>query len=1094
MTALRLLLLEEDLGDAERVTAALKSQGVEAELLRVESHDRALKALQSEPFDLILSNYGLPGWDGMAVLETARELRPEVPFIFVAAALGEAVAIAALTNGATDYVLKHRLERLGAAVQRSLRLAQDQRNQQSGLHHQIETALQQSNDRFYRAMRAVQGIVFEWNLQTKLVYRSEGLFQLIGVRAEDAPPTVQWWLERMHPDDRDQLEAGFSALATGTERYETEYRVWHEAGGWVDVWERGYLQWNLQGEVTIVVGFTTDISDRKRVEAERERIQAELRQKTAILDVINESVPTPIFVKDRQGRIIYANPATLAVLGRPAAEVIGYYDIDLYPNPEDAADVMANDRRIMESGELEVVEESPDGVRTFLGMKVPYRNEAGEVVGLIGIANDITERKRAEEALQQNEARLRLIIESAKDYAIFTLTLDGIIASWNSGAERLLGYAEAEAIGCSGSIIFTAEDVEQGRPDWEIATALAQGRAENERWHVRQDGSRFWASGLMTPLVDEAGQPQGFVKILQDKTAQKQAGDRLRLLYETTRDLLATDQPLALMHNLFTRLTSHLDLHFYYNFIVAERDHQPMLHLSNYEGISAAMAQTIEWVPFGQYFCGLVAQRQEQLVLDHQQIATHPNAGVLRDLGATAYAGQPLVVHGRLIGTLSFASRTRPRFTPAEIDLLQSTCDQVAIALERTNLMLSLQQQAEQLKRANRIKDEFLAVLSHELRSPLNPILGWARLLQTGNLNEAQQAEALKTIERNAKLQTQLIEDLLDISRIMQGKLTLTVAATSLRFVISAAVETVRLAAEANQIAIVLDSATEVIVAGDAARLQQVMWNLLSNAVKFTPPGGRVTVELRQIDRLAQIRVSDTGKGIQPTFLPHVFEYFRQEDGSTTRKFGGLGLGLAIVRQIVEMHGGAVWAESEGENCGASFTVQLPVLGAGVAGAGGGSDASNLQLSVLSAPLGGWRILLVEDDADTREFQVFLLEQSGATVAAAASGCEALEILEQFTPDLLISDIGMAEMDGYMLIQQIRRLEAANSHIPQETGQSPALHRTAIPAIALTAYAADIDQQRALQMGFQAHLTKPFEPEQLLRVIVSLLQGSQKQR
>ncbi|NJN87475.1 MAG: PAS domain S-box protein [Leptolyngbyaceae cyanobacterium SL_7_1] len=411
--------------------------------------------------------------------------------------------------------------------------------------------------------------------------------------------------------------------------------------------------------------------------SERKRIEEELRQKTAILDVINESVPTPIFVKDRQGRIIYANPATLQVLGKSASEVIGYCDSDLYPNPDDAAQVMDNDRRIMESGQMEVVEESPDGVRTFLGMKVPYRNERGEVIGLIGISNDISDRKQAEEALQENEARLRLIIESAKDYAIFTLDLNGIIDSWNSGAERLLGYSEAEAIGCEGQMIFTPEDNAVGQSQWEIHTALTQGRAENERWHVRQDRSRFWASGLMMPLVDEAGHPQGLVKILQDKTAQKQASDRLQLLYETTSDLLATDQPMALMHNLFHRLAVQLDLQYYYNFMVEEKDNQWMLHLSNHAGISEQAARAIEWVKFGDHLCGLVAQERRQIVLDRSELAHHPNAQTLCALGTTAYAGQPLLVRGKLLGTLSFASCTRHHFTPAEIDLLQSTCDQV---------------------------------------------------------------------------------------------------------------------------------------------------------------------------------------------------------------------------------------------------------------------------------------------------------------------------------------------------------------------------------------------------------------------------------
>ncbi|MBD2120970.1 ATP-binding protein [Trichocoleus sp. FACHB-262] len=389
---------------------------------------------------------------------------------------------------------------------------------------------------------------------------------------------------------------------------------------------------------------------------------------------------------------------------------------------------------------------------------------------------------------------------------------------------------------------------------------------------------------------------------------------------------------------------------------------------------------------------------------------------------------------------------------------------------EREHLLQREQAARATAERANRIKDEFLAVLSHELRSPLNPILGWTRLLQNGKLDATRQAEAIATIERNAKLQSQLIEDLLDIARIMQGKLTLTATPTSLLFVISAALETVQLAAEAKSIAIVLDLTSDIApIFGDAARLQQVVWNLLTNAVKFTPSGGQVTVELRQIGQSAQIQVIDTGKGINPDFLPHVFEYFRQEDGSTTRRFGGLGLGLAIVRQIVELHGGMVRAESAGENQGATFIVQLPVMPQTASI----SPRPSRTQTETEAPLDNIQVLLVDDDTDTREFQAFLLEQNGAKVTAVSSGLAALEVLEQSIPDVIVSDVGMPHMDGYMLMQQLRAL-------PLERGGQT-------PAIALTAYAGELNYQQALQAGFQQHLTKPVEPDKLIKAITTLI-------
>ncbi|MEH1909459.1 hybrid sensor histidine kinase/response regulator [Nostoc sp.] len=388
--------------------------------------------------------------------------------------------------------------------------------------------------------------------------------------------------------------------------------------------------------------------------------------------------------------------------------------------------------------------------------------------------------------------------------------------------------------------------------------------------------------------------------------------------------------------------------------------------------------------------------------------------------------------------------------------------------LEREQLLERERVAREQAEAANRIKDEFLAVLSHELRTPLNPILGWSKLLQKVKLDEARTKQALTTIERNALLQAELIEDLLDVSRILQGKLSLTSSPISLASTIRAALETVQLAAEAKFIRIESNLDAEIgLVLGDSTRLQQVIWNLLSNAVKFTPASGRVEVRLQQVDNQAQITVSDTGKGISPHFLPYVFDYFCQADGATTRKFGGLGLGLAIVRHLVELHGGTIQASSQGEGMGATFTLKFPLM------PNQPIVNQDSQLSEPSLSLHGIQILVVDDDTDTRDFVAFLLEQVGARVITAASALEALEVLTQSKPNVLLSDIGLPEMDGYMLMRQIRAL------LPQDGGQ--------IPAIALTSYAGEIDEKRALKVGFQRHISKPVDPDNLVKAIVNLI-------
>lgn len=373
----------------------------------------------------------------------------------------------------------------------------------------------------------------------------------------------------------------------------------------------------------------------------------------------------------------------------------------------------------------------------------------------------------------------------------------------------------------------------------------------------------------------------------------------------------------------------------------------------------------------------------------------------------------------------------------------------------------------ERAEAANRVKDEFLAIVSHELRTPLNPILGWSKLLCHGKVNATTTKAALETIERNARLQAQLIDDLLDVSRILRGKLNLTWQSIDLSFVVHAALETVRLAADAKSLTLQLHLEEPLApVRGDATRLQQIVWNLLSNAVKFTPEHGRIELYLSTLGSQVQLRISDTGQGISADFLPYVFDTFRQADSSTTRAIGGLGLGLAITRHLVELHGGTIRAESLGEGHGATFTLLLPILKS-VVDEPALALSTTLSLDPSALTLEGAKILVVDDDPDTREFLGFLLREYGATVTLAASAIEALAAFAQTKPDLVLSDLGMPEVDGYMLIQRLRAMPQGKD----------------VPAIALTAYAAETTQQRVISAGFQKHIAKPVEPTDLIMAI-----------
>ncbi|HYW18134.1 MAG TPA: ATP-binding protein [Nodularia sp. (in: cyanobacteria)] len=562
--------------------------------------------------------------------------------------------------------------------------------------------------------------------------------------------------------------------------------------------------------------------------------------------------------------------------------------------------------------------------------------------------------RQIQDSLRQSEERYRLLVEGVTNYAIFMLDPNGNFTSWNIGAERILGYQEAEVIGQPFERIFSPEAIERGQPQQVLKKAVTEGFSKENRWHLRKDGKFFWAHCVITPLRDENGNLRGFSKIMQDITERKQ-----------------------------------------------------------------------------------VEEEKEQLLLREQ------------------------------------AAR-------AVSEAAQSAAEA-----------------------ANRSKDEFLAIVSHELRTPMTAIIGWAGMLQTGALDEAKVTLALEIIERNANLQMQLIEDLLDISRIVRGELSLSIDWVDLVEVITAAIEVVQSLADAKSIQIetILDTSIEKI-SGDSDRLQQVVLNILTNAIKFTPNNGRVKVRLSNevgnrewacrersrtgvgvgkefsqpsIPNYVQIQVSDTGKGISADFLPHVFERFCQADSSHTRSDKGLGLGLAIARHVVELHGGTIQAQSQGIGQGATFTVKLPILEE----SRGESLSPSSPSSPLSPPspsspnlLTNLRVLVVDDEADVRQWITAVLEEGGAKVSTFSSTRQVLEALEELHPDVLISDIGMPDEDGYTLMRKIREIEA------EQGGR--------IPALALTGYARVEDYKEALAAGFQLHVAKPVRAAELIAVVASL--------
>ena len=662
---------------------------------------------------------------------------------------------------------------------------------------------------------------------------------------------------------------------------------------------------------------------------------------------------------------------------------------------------------------------------------------------------------------------LSAIIESADD-AVISKTLDGIITSWNQGAERIFGYTADEVIGKPVTILIP-HDCQDEEPAI-LARLRAGDRIEHyETVRLRKDGRPIYISLTVSPIKGPNGEIVGASKIARDITEQKQARKaldealvRLRLALEAARlgdwswdaktDVVSLSETAGRILGIPVGRT------------VTRSEMRKLLSEEDRERTRVAVDEALA----------------KHTDYDIEYRLSRDNSEVwISGKGRGLYADD-----GTLLGMLGFVQDISTRKSNEET--LREQAEELRTLSEmRTRLYEAAQkaraeaeQAARQAEESSRLKEEFLATISHELRTPLSAILGWARMLRLGQLSPENSVKALDTIERNARAQAQLVDDLLDVSRIITGKLRMDVRPSDPNSFIDAAVEAVRPAAEAKGVRVqkVVDTGA-VSIPGDPVRLQQVVWNLLSNAIKFTPRGGRVQIRSERVNSHLEIVVSDTGQGISRDFLPHVFDRFRQADQKTSRQHGGMGLGLAIVRHLVEMHGGTVSANSDGEGKGATFTVSLPVAPVYKVDPSVGrvhpAARDLLPPDDVTDRLDELTILVVDDEADTRELLRQGLEYCGATVRVAGSAAEAVEAITVKTPDILISDIGMPGVDGYDLIREIRRLPAAKG------GK--------VPAIALTAYTRTEDRLQALRAGYDMHVPKPVELAELVAVAASVV-------
>jgi PAS domain S-box-containing protein len=784
------------------------------------------------------------------------------------------------------------------------------------------------------------------------------------------------------------------------------------------------------GEIIGGVGVIRDITERKRVED----MANEAHQR---LTFHVENSPLAVIEWDNDFRVSRWAPSAERLFGWEAHEVMGkrVSDWDLV-FPDDLEAVFEVGYRQRQAKERHGVSRNRNYTKNGKVLHCEWYNSTlydtdGHLVSILSLVLDVTASKHIEQALRESEEQYRLLFES-NPHAMWVYDLETLkfLAVNDSSIDRY-GYSREEFLSMTIRDIRPPEDVEA------LSAYLSSPNADLDHageWrHRKKDGGVINVE-ITSHRLDFGGRSAEFV-LANDITERKRAEEALRESEDRYRDLVDNSHELMCTHDLEGRVISV---------------NPWAAHILGYPQ-EALIGLNVR--------AGLTPEYRDQF---EEYIKAIKENGFARGIMQVKTASGE---------TRLWEYYNTLRTEGVETPIVRGMAHDVT---ERRQALAREKEARLEAEAANRLKDEFLSTLSHELRTPLTAIIGWSKLLMQGDVDPEKQPLALETIVRNAQAQGQLINDLLEVSRIITGKLHLTFRPCQLQPVIEAAIESIRPTAEAKGIKLkALFEPRAGLVSGDADRLQQVVWNLLSNAIKFTPTGGVVQVRFQRANSHLEIVVSDSGEGIKPDFLPHVFERFRQADGSTTRAHGGLGLGLAIVRHLVELHGGSVRAESEGEKQGATFTVKLPLWipddQKSVVDAHPKQSATlDLTRSEPSSDLIGVRVLVVDDEEDARELISTMLGRYGAVVQTASSTTEALDFLESWNPSVLIADIGMQGEDGYALIRKVRAL-------PGETG--------AIPALALTAYARIEDRLRALSAGFQVHMSKPIDSAQLaLRV------------
>ena len=902
---------------------------------------------------------------------------------------------------------------------------------------QAEGALKRSEERLNIAMRAGGVGTVDWDIRADSIVWSEKFLDIFGLPRGRTSGRYEDWRERVCHEDLPAVEA----LIWGTFEkklpdWHAEYRIVRADDGevrWIE--SNHHVFYDAQSAPRRTVGATRDITERKRSEEAlklgEERLSLAL--KAAAIGTFDWDIPRGKHFLTEQGCAIFGLPFSKSTSA--------YEDWRRCIHPGDISDCEAKlqdacEHRLEElSAQYRILRADSGELRWVESRSRIFYDAQGAPLRLIGTILDITDRILAEEAVRESEASLRQLAD-AMPQIVYTCGPDGLIDYANQQWCEIVGVPVEQSTGHKWMEAVHPDDLERAQQRARESVETGQP-FETEFRLRRKDGQYRWYMSRAIPILNAQGMILKWIGTSTDIHDRKQAeaereeslareraarADAEQAAESIQRLQMVTDSALApltlddLLHEMLLRIRELL-----------ATDFATILLLTDDEQ-SLSVRATIGWeepakgllVPVGQGVAGSIAASRAPLVVEDLSKMEVINPVLRRN--ARSLIGAPLIVEGRLIGVIHAATARPRRFTEGDVRLLRLAADRVALAIEHRRMYEVEQQARRQAEEANRMKDEFLALVSHELRSPLNAMLGYAAMLRRSGLDAQRVKQAAEVIDRSGKAQLQLIDDLLDTARIISGKLRLEVEPVDLVSVIEQAFQTIKPAADAKGISLETNLPPEIgQITGDPARLQQVIWNLLSNAVKFTPHGGRVEARLERVDPHICITVSDTGKGIGSDFLPYVFDRFQQADASSARRYGGLGLGLALVKYLVELHGGTIEAASAGEGQGATFKVTLPVR----AVASPLTEDGGAPVTVKSSEeLAGVRALIVDDHDDARELLEAVLTQYGADVVAVSSAAEAYALITatppRELPDVMVTDIGMPGEDGYSLMRRVR--------------------------------------------------------------------------